>query len=104
MQPNKCLDGVFIKALQSNEDLRQQALSCKCEDSARILTAVSKFGMDCLSRAHSECEQDDSILIETIGMLLQNEPVTTVQNVLSALVLGFAKARENAVRRPILVQ
>jgi hypothetical protein len=104
MQTNRCLDAVFIKALQSNEDMKQQALSCKCEDSARILNAVSKFGMDCLSQAHSEFEQDDTILIETIGMLLQNEPVTTVQNVLSALVLGFTKARENAIRRPILVQ
>jgi hypothetical protein len=60
--------------------------------------------MDCLSQAHSEFEQDDLILIETIGMLLQNEPVATVQNVLSALVLGFTNARENAVRRPTLVR
>jgi hypothetical protein len=104
MKTNRCLEGDFLQGLQRLEDFKEQAMSCHCADTARIVNAISKFGLDTLSQAHSQFEQDDTILIETIGMLLQNENVYTVQNVLSALVLGFVKARAATKLTPILVQ
>lgn len=105
MKTNRSHDADFIQALQKVEDFKEQALGCKCHDSEQILASVSKFGCLALSEAHSGDNHDqDEVLIETIGMLLQNEPVNVVTAVLSRLVIGLVLAKGNSVRRPILVQ
>ena len=105
MKTNQSHNGDFIQALQKVEDFKEQALGCKCDESAKILASVSKFGCLALSEAHSGDPHDaDEVLVETIGLLLQNEPASVVTAVLSRLVIGLVLAKDNSIHRPILVQ